>query len=164
MVLDLLLTYNSPARFDDAVVSSGLVAMGNLLYDCEVRGLYGRRVARVAVQVLRQALRKSNYNQQQLLPPLVNDALTLLGSAARHHMSAQQVKFLCHNIAAESEGQEVCVICMEAPANLLFVPCGHMCVCEGCMRISMKQRWATKSCFMCRSKVVASVEIEVSSS
>eukprot|EP01036_Dinobryon_divergens_P025168 gene25168-33691_t len=158
VVLDLLLTYNAPAQFDDTVVSNGLVAMGNLLYDCEVRRLYGRRAAMIAVRVLRKALCKSNGDHHQ---PLVRDALTLLGSAARHHMSAQQAKFLCHNI--EGQEEEGCVICMEAPANLLFVPCGHICVCERCMRNSQRRR-AAKSCFMCRSEIVTVVEIEVSSS
>jgi E3 ubiquitin-protein ligase MUL1 len=26
----------------------------------------------------------------------------------------------------------VCVVCMEQPANMVFVNCGHMCSCIGC--------------------------------
>ena len=125
VVLDLLRIYNTSARFDAAVMSSGLVTMSNLLYDGEVQRMYGRVAARVAVQVLRQALGKRD--RDRLLQQLESDALTLLGSAARLHMSAHQMKFLCKNIASKSGGDadgdgDACIICMDAPANLLFIP------------------------------------------
>ncbi|OLQ07407.1 Baculoviral IAP repeat-containing protein 2 [Symbiodinium microadriaticum] len=28
--------------------------------------------------------------------------------------------------------QNQCVVCLDAPANMAFVPCGHLAVCEAC--------------------------------
>ena len=31
----------------------------------------------------------------------------------------------------EGEGKE-CLICLTEERNMLIMPCGHLCVCEGC--------------------------------
>jgi len=39
--------------------------------------------------------------------------------------------------AAVDENNE-CVVCMDAPRQCAFVPCGHMCVCKSCSDVIMK--------------------------
>ena len=34
---------------------------------------------------------------------------------------------------ADQEVHAECVVCWEAPANGVLQPCGHMCVCSGCI-------------------------------
>lgn len=42
-----------------------------------------------------------------------------------------------------------CVICMTASKSHVFVPCGHLCVCEACATESFKR---SRLCPMCRNK------------
>jgi len=43
----------------------------------------------------------------------------------------------------KSEEENFCVVCMERPKSMVFVPCGHLCACEKCAE-SLKQ------CPICR--------------
>ncbi len=45
-------------------------------------------------------------------------------------------------------GRGTCTICLEAPSACAFLPCGHLCVCEGCVHLAA----AKKQCPVCRSK------------
>ena len=42
--------------------------------------------------------------------------------------------------------EKKCVICMDAKINAVCVPCGHRCLCEGCIEIILKQG----NCPICR--------------
>ena len=50
------------------------------------------------------------------------------------------------------ESDSTCVICMDAPLEMVLVPCGHMCVCESCSRQII-------SCPMCRKTVDNAVKV-----
>ncbi|GAB0093840.1 E3 ubiquitin-protein ligase LRSAM1 [Sergentomyia squamirostris] len=48
-----------------------------------------------------------------------------------------------------SEFQEViaeCVVCMDAKIGIIFIPCGHLCVCTGCHQ-------SVSNCPMCRASI-----------
>jgi hypothetical protein len=45
----------------------------------------------------------------------------------------------------DTESLDDCIFCMSAKKNIVFIPCGHLCVCEGCS-VNIKQ------CPMCRNK------------
>ena len=45
-----------------------------------------------------------------------------------------------------------CIICWEAPANVILQPCGHLCACAGCIPLLLGL-----PCPMCRGKVVTSM-------
>ena len=45
-----------------------------------------------------------------------------------------------------------CIICWEAPANVILQPCGHICACTGCIPLLLGL-----PCPMCRGKVMNSM-------
>lgn len=52
-------------------------------------------------------------------------------------------------VAAEPPNA-MCIICMEAPADILITPCGHLCGCKGCLE-SVQQSGG--SCPICRGPI-----------
>lgn len=54
--------------------------------------------------------------------------------------------------SSQGHGDGTCVCCMDMPAKVVLVPCGHMCVCESC-GVDLKRR--RMACPMCRSTVKA---------
>ena len=57
------------------------------------------------------------------------------------------------NLRLEAESKQsapaVCVICLDASINTVFVPCGHMCACAACV-INLQK--TTKVCPICRER------------
>jgi len=50
--------------------------------------------------------------------------------------------------ACSSSQKLACIICLDAPAVMAFVPCGHQCICTACVeQLSMELR---KKCPQCR--------------
>ena len=47
----------------------------------------------------------------------------------------------------------LCVICMEEPKTRAMIPCGHLCVCEGCAQLD--------ACPLCRVGVAATLRVFV---
>lgn len=59
----------------------------------------------------------------------------------------------------DGEGEEGsktsdCSICLSTTANVVFVPCGHMCVCSSCSK-------AVDKCPMCRSTITVKQKVYV---
>ena len=46
----------------------------------------------------------------------------------------------------------MCVVCMDAPLEMVLIPCGHMCICEGCSRQII-------ACPMCRQTVEDALKV-----
>lgn len=57
----------------------------------------------------------------------------------------------------EKEDESLCVICMDNPKNSTFVPCGHVCCCEGCGKQIMGQ--ASPRCPICRGVPTSQVKL-----
>jgi hypothetical protein len=49
-----------------------------------------------------------------------------------------------------------CVMCMDVEKSHAFVPCGHMCVCEGC---AAKVMGANKECPFCCTVATAVMRV-----
>ena len=41
--------------------------------------------------------------------------------------------------------EDVCAICITNPANILFCECGHLCVCEECVKLGK----GLEKCLIC---------------
>ncbi|MBN3323901.1 LRSM1 ligase, partial [Atractosteus spatula] len=52
----------------------------------------------------------------------------------------------------ESPGSSECVVCMEKESQTIFLPCGHVCCCQGCSD-------ALLSCPLCRGEIAQRVRI-----
>ena len=48
-----------------------------------------------------------------------------------------------------TDEQTLCVVCMDAPKTHAIVPCGHVCICEGCAEKLLAPQ-APLVCPMCR--------------
>lgn len=55
--------------------------------------------------------------------------------------------------------EEKCAICFENEPSIVFLQCGHECVCEECCK-STREVNDAKKCFMCRSPIVAKVSTQ----
>ncbi|MBN3299512.1 LRSM1 ligase, partial [Amia calva] len=54
--------------------------------------------------------------------------------------------------ADEAAGSSECVVCMELESQVIFLPCGHVCCCQGCSS-------ALLSCPLCRGDIAQRVRI-----
>ena len=59
----------------------------------------------------------------------------------------------CAGVGIENE----CVMCMDVAKSHAFVPCGHMCVCEGCaariMRANKECPFCCSRCYRCHARL-----------
>jgi hypothetical protein len=44
----------------------------------------------------------------------------------------------------------VCCVCLAAKPTVMCIPCGHLCLCEGCA--SLHEDWRNATCPMCRGR------------
>lgn len=51
---------------------------------------------------------------------------------------------------AEDRKERTCVICMDKEVDHVMVPCGHLCVCSGCVKQLKAEKLTT--CPVCRTK------------
>lgn len=54
------------------------------------------------------------------------------------------------------ELDDTCSICLSEPPQLVFVPCGHYCVCIDCDE-QLKVKYRNRRCPMCRSDIQQAV-------
>lgn len=54
--------------------------------------------------------------------------------------------------ANDSDAGSMCVVCMDAPLEMVLIPCRHMCVCEDCSKQLI-------SCPMCRQTVEDALKV-----
>ena len=47
-----------------------------------------------------------------------------------------------------------CIICMECESSIVFIPCGHKCVCTGC---NLKLRETQYNCPVCRENILEDI-------
>ena len=50
------------------------------------------------------------------------------------------------------EDQEDCVVCMDGPAQVVFVPCGHACCCSLCAQ-RLAEAGTLVHCPLCRATI-----------
>lgn len=52
--------------------------------------------------------------------------------------------------------EKLCVVCLEAEKNHLFIPCGHMCVCEKCSCDVINTK---ANCPICRGQILNKIRV-----
>ena len=62
----------------------------------------------------------------------------------------------------KNSSAEKCTVCLSNPFEILFQPCGHVCVCQDCARkLQKSSRFETK-CPICRTVIGDSQRIYLS--
>lgn len=84
------------------------------------------------------------------IPTAKFDALVETCTPASFRLQAEvqrRSRINARNLQSELENQ-LCVVCQDAKKNVLFLPCAHVCVCEGC-----RVRLNPYRCPMCKQNV-----------
>lgn len=61
------------------------------------------------------------------------------------------------SLSHENRANGSCVVCLSSRANIGFLPCRHICVCEQCA--SMTMRSSSNHCPICRSTATGQIQI-----
>jgi hypothetical protein len=57
--------------------------------------------------------------------------------------------------AEEDDDDKMCVVCLVERKDHIFVPCGHVCACEGC--VNQIRNTESLVCPMCRAPFTAAI-------
>jgi hypothetical protein len=80
----------------------------------------------------------------------------------RQRRELEELQKKCHelekhkNNAANEKITDECVVCMDKKRSYLFVPCGHLSLCEGCSKTIMD---GDKTCPTCRVVAVSCIRV-----
>lgn len=55
---------------------------------------------------------------------------------------------------SSTQDQARCVVCIDKPKSVALVPCGHVCMCDGCARRSEISR-----CPICRHDITSTMAV-----
>eukprot|EP00440_Ansanella_granifera_P022963 gb/GFBE01024941.1/.p1 GENE.gb/GFBE01024941.1/~~gb/GFBE01024941.1/.p1 ORF type:complete len:231 (+),score=49.73 gb/GFBE01024941.1/:1-693(+) len=88
--------------------------------------------------------------KQQVVP----ESLLRLNLGNLFGLGASGQDFMPRVGQSQDVDPEVCVVCMDLPANVCFNPCGHCVVCNGC-----EQKLQQKRCPICREPCRGSVKL-----
>lgn len=99
-----------------------------------------------------QNLSKLSVNSPTSQPNIVSNFLSLILKWAKADNNC--FVFLQGSLEATeySDTGSMCVVCMDAPLEMVLIPCRHMCVCEGCSKHLI-------SCPMCRQTVQDALKV-----
>jgi hypothetical protein len=140
------------------VLCNGLQAICNLLYGLDFYS--SREACKLSVCFLRAAL-KDDANDNELK----SQSISVLESVCKAHFSASQRNFLCQNISSwgEEEEGEDCAVCMFDKATVIFLPCGHICMCTSCCNhftnSASSGNTYGRNCIICRTKIFQRISI-----
>lgn len=70
-----------------------------------------------------------------------------LASTAEHDTDSSEVSTSAKRSKPAPGSEEMCAICMEHPRDHIFVPCGHLCICQHCVA-----RLKARPCPVCRKQ------------
>ena len=65
--------------------------------------------------------------------------------------SALRLRRFNTNLTPREQGQAQCLICMENVANVVLVPCNHLCLCKACL-INLRHS-QVPDCPLCKLKI-----------
>jgi hypothetical protein len=106
---------------------------------------------------LRKQGRQVSTSQQEVVPLTSVEGNESLENLARESQSADFSPALgCENFQGghgEQSFEQLCTVCLDAPKDSFFDPCGHLCTCYSCgMRI---QNGDIARCPICQENVLA---------
>jgi len=93
-------------------------------------------------------LAEREIKQKELQDQLVQDKEDLNNQLKECQTSLQTLQAKCEQLErdkTEKEDQKLCIICLERPRDILFLPCGHFSVCSECADLT--------TCPICRITV-----------
>ena len=64
-----------------------------------------------------------------------------------------------HDESAEKRVNATCVVCMDKPACMVFVPCGCIAACQSCVKTNWEMSDTNHNCFLCRELVSMPIHI-----
>lgn len=123
------------------IVSQGYFTWANCQFPRDIR-VDGRKykVPASAIKLVAGPRGKYFYHVDKSVIQIVDAVVTTTAVAKPEHIY--------------DSGEETCTMCMDAPKNVAFSPCGHYCSCTSCAgKLEGK-------CPMCRSAIVAVVPME----
>ena len=59
-------------------------------------------------------------------------------------------------LEGDIDAEQECVVCLSSMKNVCCVPCGHVCMCQGCAE---EVQAASGSCPVCRGDIQCVIEI-----
>ena len=104
----------------------------------------------------RQGLKKralvERWHREVAIPWLQQEKLELERGGGQIHQTPS-APLLPSAPPASLEVQEECVVCMDGPAQVVFVPCGHACCCSLCAQRLAAEAGTLVHCPLCRATV-----------
>ena len=64
---------------------------------------------------------------------------------------------------AAAEGEEACVVCWDKRRVVALVPCGHVCMCSGCVQEILHSQGVGARCPSCRASITSTLRVWVGS-
>lgn len=107
------------------------------------------------------ALARLDWNQFLINGPRVlmmkSEDLRLMFNLSPKQAAActKQIKQLKKIHKAAFTLPEACLVCMDAPKQFGFYPCGHVCVCSGCSQRLVEQ---SPKCPVCRAEIIGAFQ------
>lgn len=107
----------------------------------------------------RQQHEKESTKQTDQLKAICKERDTLLGVGLEDHSLTDLVrlhetlkisKAKVKVILSEKKDSMLCLTCVENPKNMVFIPCGHLCICEKCYNNNQQS-----ICLICRTQGIA---------
>ncbi len=78
-------------------------------------------------------------------------AKSTLQHLLRHDPSEVGAEYFSESCVELDDRDQTCIICMDAPRSVAFLPCGHAVVCTGCSKLVMA---SGSLCPMCRERIL----------
>ena len=100
----------------------------------------------VSLEVLKY-LENIERENQSLKKPLVY-VEKLMDCYDKLKSESENLKVKNQELEARLEDARLCKVCMEAEICFVFIPCGHICICENCAL-----NRDLKNCPICRAKI-----------
>ncbi|XP_024876540.1 E3 ubiquitin-protein ligase cblA-like [Temnothorax curvispinosus] len=78
---------------------------------------------------------------------------TLESDCVPYHKVERHSLETCEENRETKRSDRTCTACIDAEANQVFIPCGHICCCEECANHIMRENDYVKKCPICKEEI-----------